>query len=122
MRPRPLGRHHLFGFLPPMKTIARLRFAVLWLASFVTLLGADPVAEPSLIRAVRVRSTSEWQALLEKKADGKVRDAAGNTTLHHAALNHDQPAIEALLAVGAEPDARNEAEATPLLYGAGHAG
>ena len=50
-----------------------------------------------------------------------VRDAAGNTPLHLAALNHDLAAVRALLASGAEADAKNAAEATPLLYGAGHA-
>ncbi|MDP3069476.1 MAG: ankyrin repeat domain-containing protein [Opitutaceae bacterium] len=49
------------------------------------------------------------------------RDAAGNTPLHLAALNHDVAAVKALLAAGAEADAKNAAEATPLLYGAGHA-
>ena len=49
------------------------------------------------------------------------RDAAGNTALHFAALNHDVAAVRALLAAGAEADARNAAEATPLIYGAGHA-
>jgi ankyrin repeat protein len=49
------------------------------------------------------------------------RDAAGNTPLHLAALNHDLAAVRTLLASGAEVDAKNAAEATPLLYGAGHA-
>jgi ankyrin repeat protein len=48
-------------------------------------------------------------------------DAAGNTPLHLAALNHDLAAVQALLAAGADADAKNAAEATPLLYGAGHA-
>jgi ankyrin repeat protein len=53
-------------------------------------------------------------------ADPKVTDATGNTPLHLAALNHDLEAVKALLATGAEPDAKNKAGATPLLYGAGH--
>ena len=104
-----------------MKTVLRLRFTGLWFASLVAIFAADPIPEPSLVRAVRVRAAAEWQQLLQKKADVKARDAASNTALHHAALNHDQPAVEALLAAGAEPDAKNAAEATPLLYGAGHA-
>jgi ankyrin repeat protein len=66
--------------------------------------------------------TTAWQARLKSKADVNVRDGAGNTALHLAALNHDLAAVDALLAAGAEADARNSAEATPLLYGAGHAG
>lgn len=49
------------------------------------------------------------------------RDASGNTPLHLAALNHDVAAVRTLLAAGAEVDAKNGAEATPLLYGAGDA-
>ena len=49
------------------------------------------------------------------------RDAVGNTPLHLAALNHDLAAVRVQLAAGAEVDAKNAAEATPLLYGAGHA-
>ena len=54
-------------------------------------------------------------------ASSTTRDAAGNTPLHFAALNHDLAAVQGLLAAGAEADAKNAAEATPLLYGAGHA-
>ncbi len=57
----------------------------------------------------------------ESPAPAPVRDAAGNTPLHLAALNHDLAGVRALLAAGAEADAKNAAEATPLLYGAGHA-
>ncbi len=57
----------------------------------------------------------------EAPASSSARDAAGNTPLHLAALNHDLAAVRTLLAAGAEADAKNAAEATPLLYGAGHA-
>lgn len=56
-----------------------------------------------------------------RAAEPAPRDAAGNTPLHLAALNHDLAAVRTLLAAGAEVDAKNTAEATPLLYGAGHA-
>ena len=85
-------------------------------------LAAEPPTAPALIRAVRMGDAATWQALLKAQADVKVRDAAGNTALHLAALNHDLAAVNALLAAGAEVDARNLAEATPLLYGAGHPG
>ncbi len=88
--------------------------------AFSAAAGAAEV--PALIRAVQVRATAEWQTLLQNKADVKARDAAGNTALHLAALNHDLAAVEALLAAGAEVDAKNSAEATALIYGGGHAG
>jgi ankyrin repeat protein/mono/diheme cytochrome c family protein len=82
--------------------------------------GAETTASP-LLQAVRSGDTAGWQALLKNKADVAARDAAGNTALHLAALNHDVAAVNALLAAGAEVDAKNKEEATPLLYGAGHA-
>jgi len=51
--------------------------------------------------------------------DPGVRDGAGNTPLHLAALHHDAEAVEALLARGAEVDVTNHAGATPLHYGTG---
>ncbi len=40
----------------------------------------------------------------------------GNTALHWAALRNDADSLEALLAAGGDPDALNEAGATPLHY------
>ncbi|MCX6951910.1 MAG: ankyrin repeat domain-containing protein [Verrucomicrobia bacterium] len=59
-------------------------------------------------------------ALASAPAQPAARDADGNTPLHLAALNHDVAAVRTLLAAGSEVDAKNTAEATPLLYGAGH--
>lgn len=101
-----------------MKTIPRLRFVALGLACLAVATAAE--TQSPLVEAVRVRTAPAWQALLQQKADVNARDDAGNTALHHAALNHDLAAVTALLAAGAEVDARNAAEATPLLYGAGH--
>lgn len=117
-----------------MKTARRLplsfvcvRTTCFVLFSFSLVLPASHAAEEKsggekFLHAVRVGDVSSWQASLRAKADVSVRDAAGNSALHLAALNHDLVAVTALLAAGAEMDARNSAEATPLLYGAGHAG
>jgi ankyrin repeat protein len=71
---------------------------------------------------VSTGDVATWQARLQAEAGVNARNGAGNTALHLAALNHDLTAVNALLAAGAEVDARNEAAATPLIYGAGHAG
>src|SRR5690606_18688449 len=47
------------------------------------------------------------------------RDARGNTPLHLAAIRGDGDAVEELLARGADPNAVNQARATPLHYGTG---
>lgn len=104
----------------PMPSRQRLAFVAV--ATLVVLLGSELAAQPALLRAVRVRSAEDWQAQLRNRADVAARDDAGNTALHFAALNHDLPAVEALLAAGAPADEKNTAQATPLLYGAGHAG
>jgi ankyrin repeat protein len=79
-------------------------------------------APDPLLRAVSTGDAAEWQARLQANADVHSRYGAGNTALHLAALNHDLAAVNAMLGAGAEVDARNTAAATPLLYGAGHAG
>lgn len=84
--------------------------------------SADSTAEPALVRAVRIRQESEWRRILEMKVGVEMRDAAGNSALHFAALNHDLFAVNALLAAGLDADGKNQADATPLLYGAGHPG
>lgn len=50
-------------------------------------------------------------------ADASVRDTAGNTPLHLAALRRDADAVDALLSRGADAAAVNDAGATALHYG-----
>src|SRR5688572_553650 len=101
----------------------RFRFLLWWIVALATgvSLGAADTPAPALLQAVRMGDAAAWQARLKTKPDLNARDAEGNTALHIAALNHDRAAVDALLAAGAEVDARNAEEATPLLYGAGHA-
>jgi ankyrin repeat protein len=82
--------------------------------------AAERPAAETLLQAVQAGDAVKWQALLTARADVKARDAGGDTALHLAALNHDLAAVNALLAAGAEADAKNVAGATPLIYGAGH--
>lgn len=95
--------------------------ALFTFAASLACAGESPTAAP-LHHAVRTGDAPSWQRLLGTRTDVDARDAAGNTALHLAALNHDLNAVTALLAAGADADAKNTAEATPLLYGAGHAG
>ena len=50
--------------------------------------------------------------------DTKTRDADGRTPLHHAAITGDVEAIAKILAQGAEIEAVDDAEWTPLICAA----
>ncbi|MEO7599166.1 MAG: ankyrin repeat domain-containing protein [Opitutus sp.] len=52
---------------------------------------------------------------------GRAAEDDGNTPLHGAAYDRDEPTVRALLAAGAAVNATNTAGATPLLYAAGDA-
>ncbi len=101
-------------------------------ASIKTLLaaGANPNvtlqsgAKP-LIVAMQYRHTAAALALLDGGADFDVRDRAGNTTLHLAAQAGDLELVRALLAKGADPNARTPKSAAPAgraVAGAADAG
>lgn len=105
---------------------------LLWLPRYVMiafsagLFAADPATPDALFNALRDGDTAAWTHLLANRSAqppaAAARDSAGNTPLHLAALQHNVAAVRALLAADAEVDARNQAGATPLLYGAAHPG
>lgn len=71
--------------------------------------------EQAIHQAARIGSGDEVSTLL--KADPKARDARtarGSTPLHLAAMNGDTSAMKALIAAGADPNARDEIGSTPL--------
>src|SRR5438045_533037 len=85
----------------------RFRFVfVFMLAAPVFQLVAAESETRNLMRAVRMNDAVTWRALLQAKADVNIRDAAGNTPLHFAALNHDLEAVNALLVAGAQVDVK----------------
>jgi len=53
-----------------------------------------------------------------KSGLAEVRDKLDYTPLHYAALYGSTDAVRLLLEAGADPNARNKTEATPLIYGA----
>ena len=75
------------------------------------------LSSPELHRAIQQGDVDTWTRLLKTGTDITIRDPDGNTPLHLAALNGNRKLVSVLLDRGAEVDAQNEANATPLIYG-----
>lgn len=65
--------------------------------------------------AARIANGKDIEVLLKAQANARdVRTSQGSTPLHLAATNPDISALKALLAAGADPNARDGDGATPL--------
>jgi ankyrin repeat protein len=95
-----------------------------WISAILLslLLGLPVQAQPVLRAndqpihdAARIGSGKDVAAILNTQPGARdVRTAQGSTPLHLAATNPDTSALKALLAAGAEPNARDGDGATPL--------
>lgn len=82
----------------------------------VLLLGAAPARAQSIFDVVTTGTPGQVRALAARDASlVNVKDAAGKTPLHHAAIVGSVPMIECLLSLGAAIDAANTENLTPLL-------
>lgn len=80
---------------------------------------ADPKGEP-LFRAIRKRDLATVRAILKKdKSLVHVKGLGGATPLLYAVLHGSQDCVRLLLDYGADPNARNGAGATALMWAAG---
>lgn len=78
-------------------------------------LGVPAMNEQPIHHAARLGQRADVERIL--RADPKQRDvttAYGSTPLHVAALNPDPGPLQALIAAGANPNARDSEGATPL--------
>jgi ankyrin repeat protein len=67
--------------------------------------------------AIHQGNSKAWLQLIQKDSLLHSKDEQGNTALHLAALHGQVDCVRALLERGADANALNDAEATPLLYG-----
>ncbi len=90
------------------------------LAALLAALLTGPVfaqsgGEQAIHAAARTGNGNDVRQLLAQDAKARdARTALGSTPLHLAAMNPDTSAMLALLAVGADPNARDNDGATPL--------
>ena len=79
--------------------------------------GSPP---PPLVAAVRNRDSAKALELLgaQPRVDVNQRSADGTTALHWAVYNNDVALVDRLLAVGANPNSRNDYNSTPLVEAA----
>lgn len=75
---------------------------------------------PPLIAAVRARDSAKALELLaaQPRIDVNQRSADGTTALHWAVYNNEVALVDRLLAAGANPNARNDYNSTPLVEAA----
>lgn len=86
------------------------------------LLELEPVMRPrtmTLVQVTEMPSARLFQAVLEQGAKADFTDEKGNNLLMLAAQRHHVTALEALLAAGLDPNARNAEGDTALSIAAG---
>jgi ankyrin repeat protein len=93
-----------------------MRHAGSFVLGLTLVFWAAPSRAQSIFDAVETGTPGQVQALVAKDTSlVNVRDAAGETPLHHAAIGGSVPMIECLLSLGAAIDAANTENLTPLL-------
>ena len=77
---------------------------------------AAPATAEDFFRLIRANDLDAVRQLAAKSGAAGVRTRLGETPLHYAATYGSTESVRVLLDRGADPNARNSAEATPLIY------
>jgi ankyrin repeat protein len=78
--------------------------------------AAAPATAEDFFRLIRGNDLDAVRQLAAKSGAAGVRTRLGETPLHYAATYGTTESVRILLDRGADPNARNNAEATPLIY------
>ena len=102
-----------------MNTGLRLFGAILCSVQLLSAQGtqaAVPATAEDFFRLIRANDLDAVRQLAAKSGAASVRTSLGETPLHYAATYGSTESVRILLDRGADPNARNSAEATPLIY------
>ncbi len=80
--------------------------------------GAHAATPSDFARAIRANDLAGLRKLASSPAAANLRDKLKATPLHYAAIVGSPEAVRILLNAGADPKARNQSAATPLIYAA----
>ena len=82
--------------------------------ALLLVLSARPMADATLVEAVKSGDAAAVKALLQAKADGNSAEADGTTALHWAVRRGDLATVDLLLKAGAKASTANRYGVTPL--------
>ena len=94
-------------------------FCVISIAVSLSAAASAQATADDLIQAIRKNDLASLKSSLAKGAAVDTRDQRGTTLLMHAAAIGSPEAVKLLLDKGADVNAHNELEATPLILAAG---
>jgi len=83
-------------------------------SALLIVLSVHPMADVTLVDAVKSGDTAAVRVLLQAKADGNSAEADGTTALHWAVRRSDVATVDLLLKAGAKAGAANRYGITPL--------
>lgn len=104
-----------------MRKVSASLMVVLCSLPLLSALASKTAAAPAagdFARAIRANDLTALQQLASSPAAVNTPDRLKSTPLHYAAIYGSPGAVRILLSAGADPKARNESAATPLIYAA----
>jgi ankyrin repeat protein len=94
------------------------KFCALLAIAFCAVAVAGAASPDDFVRAIRANDLSALRKLANTPAAANLENSLHARPLHYAAIYGSADAVRILLEAGADPNARNQQEATPLIYAA----
>ena len=94
------------------------KFCALLATAFCAVAVAVAASPDDFVRAIRANDLAALRKLASTPATANLENNLHSRPLHYAAIYGSTDAVRILLDAGADPNARNQQEATPLIYAA----